>query len=217
MRILQGIKSTYYVLVASVGLIVVLALVAKGALIGAGVAGIVGYFLVPHLPINALAYRRRLVAMSCFWLGALVSVGWITFIGTGQQHALENAVVLLVGLAVTIWLLFSFVSSSSERHARTQAKAVFILTALAGLVCGPTVEIELPRVVYMDPIAKHPIFHRPRIFISGNERRSVCKRVVCTSVNGHRQTVFPIRVEHAIRFARPCLGCWPELRRDPNR
>lgn len=132
MRIFQGIKSIYYVLIASVGLIVVLALVAKGALIGAALCGLAGYFLTPHIPINALAYRRRLVSMACFWLGALVSVGWIQFVGAGQKHALENAALLLVSLGVVIWLLFSFFSSS-ERSARTQAKAVFILVALVGL------------------------------------------------------------------------------------
>ena len=83
--------------------------------------------------------------------------------------------------------------------------------SVTGIVYGPTVEIELPRVVYMDPMEKHPIFHRPHIFISGSERRSVCRRVVCTSTNGHRQVVFPVRAEHAVCFARPCLRCWPEL------
>ena len=74
-------------------------------------------------------------------------------------------------------------------------------------------EIELPSIVYADPMARAGVFHRAGQMGDDGSRRSVCKHVIDTSRDGrHHRQVVAVRAEHTAKFARPCLSCWPELR-----
>lgn len=79
---------------------------------------------------------------------------------------------------------------------------------------GP--EVELPAIVFLDPLAPDPVFHRAgeqRWGVTQTERLSSCRRVVVSSARGDAyRSVFPIRSENAVKIGRACLYCWPQLR-----
>lgn len=89
------------------------------------------------------------------------------------------------------------------------------IRGIAGGVCiGDSIivggtELELPTRVYLDPLAREPLFHRAATGESADGvRRSVCRHVVVASRRGnHLPQVVAVRTEHATKIGRPCLSC----------
>lgn len=83
--------------------------------------------------------------------------------------------------------------------------------------------IEIPATVaILDGDAAQPIYHRSepagREGCSWFARRTSCGRIIFAQQDDlePEHHGFEIPARHAVRFGRPCLTCWPELRRQQS-
>lgn len=63
-----------------------------------------------------------------------------------------------------------------------------------------------------------PIFHRVKFVGEPGEKYLVtgCGQPVHAERRGGLASATHLRAEHVVKFARPCLTCWPELRRQTS-
>lgn len=85
-------------------------------------------------------------------------------------------------------------------------------------VAGISIDVPRISVVIFNDDAAWPVYHASGS--SGREgcswfiRRTVCGRVIFAQRDDgdEERNGFAIATRHALKFARPCATCWPELR-----
>jgi len=72
------------------------------------------------------------------------------------------------------------------------------------------VTVELPwLVVLLETDRRRPVFHRP-VRVDLSDTRTGCGRPIFDN----RWETCQLPVRHALRFARPCRQCWPQIARN---
>jgi hypothetical protein len=77
------------------------------------------------------------------------------------------------------------------------------------------VTLDLPaQVTILDPEASPPIFHR--VATTGHWLTTGCGEWLWRSDTETARHRSDLPTRHAVKFARPCATCWPELRAQPS-
>lgn len=85
-------------------------------------------------------------------------------------------------------------------------------------VAGVAIDVPRTTVVILDDDVAQPVYHASaeggREGCSWWIRRTACGRMIFAQQDDGREERhgFELATRHALKFARPCATCWPELR-----